>query len=257
MSIPIQYPYVFFLLFIRFLAFISSAPLFSQRTFPTPAKIGLALLLAFLLAPFSPVPVMAQENLTFFTLMFQEILVGLLMGFTVLLPMLTIGVIGQLLASSMGLSYANSISPLFDDASPPLGQFYLQFALIIFISMRADTVVLLGLKRMVAVMPPGMLLTDVMRNAGALLTERLIFFTGQLWSISLQLALPVIGSILLADLALVLISRAMPRMNVFSLSLSLKLAVGSVITLIGMPFLWPQLLIEVDKAGQIMLLLFR
>lgn len=257
MSIPIQYPYVFFLLFIRFLAFIASAPLFSQRTFPIPAKIGLAALLAFLMAPFSPVPVISEQTVMFFTLLVQEILVGLLMGFAVLLPMLAIGAIGQLAASSMGLSYATSVSPLFEDNSPPLGQFFLQFALLIFISMRADTVVLLGLKRLVEVVPPGILLSDLMLDAGTLLTERLIFFTGQLWSVSLQLALPVVGAILLADLALVLISRAMPRMNVFSLSLSLKLVVGLMVTLIGFPYLWPQLLVEVDKAGQQMLLLFR
>lgn len=257
MSIPVEYPYAFFLLFIRFLAFIASAPLFNQRTFPVPAKVGLALLLAFLMAPLSPVPVVAAHTLLFLTLLFQEILVGLLLGFVVLLPLLTIGVIGQLIASAMGLSYATSISPLFDDASPPLGQLYLQLALLIFVLIRADRVVLLGLKHLVEVLPPGQLLSAVMNNAGALLTERMIFFTGQIWSIGMQLALPAIGSILLTDLALVLISRAMPRMNVFSLSLTLKVLMGLLVMLIVFPSLWPQLLAEVDRAGQQMLLLFR
>lgn len=257
MSIPIQYPVVFFLLFIRFLAFMVTAPLFSQRTFPVLAKIGLAALVAFLLAPVSPAADLPGDDLYFFTLIVQEILIGLLLGFVVLLPVLTLGLIGQLIASAMGLSYATSISPLFDDASAPLSQFYLQMALLIFVTIRADHVVLLGLKRLVEVAPPGRFLADVMLDAGDLLVGRILFFTNQLWTISLQLSLPAVGAILLADLALVLISRAMPRMNVFSLSLALKVMMGLLVVTLAFPYLWPHLLREVDKAGQQMVLLFR
>ena len=261
MSIPIQYPVVFFLLFIRFLAFMVTAPLFSQRTFPVLAKIGLAALVAFLLAPVSPAVDLPGDDLYFFTLIVQEILIGLLLGFVVLLPVLTLGLIGQLIASAMGLSYATSISPLFDDASAPLSQFYLQMALLIFVTIRADHVVLLGLKRLVEVAPPGRFLADVMLDvtveAGDLLVGRILFFTNQLWTISLQLSLPAVGAILLADLALVLISRAMPRMNVFSLSLALKVMMGLLVVTLAFPYLWPHLLREVDKAGQQMVLLFR
>jgi flagellar biosynthetic protein FliR len=165
--------------------------------------------------------------------------------------------IGQLVASSMGLSYPTSISPMFSDSSPPVVELYQQLALMIFIVLRADHVVLLGLKQMLEVVPPGFMLTDVMQNAGDLLVGRLLYFTSQLWIISLQLSLPIVGAVLLADLALVLISRAMPRMNAFALSLPLKVLMGVLISTVSFPYLWPQLVQVLDRSGQQMLLLFR
>ncbi|MBI1293833.1 hypothetical protein GC175_02595 [bacterium] len=257
MSIPISFPYTFFLLFIRLLSFFQIAPIFSQRSIPAQVKIGLAALLAFLLAPLSPVQALPESDLRFFTLIVQEIMVGLLLGFVVQLPMLLFNMIGQLVASSMGLSYPTSISPMFSDSSPPVVEFYQQFALMIFIMLRADHVVLLGLKQMLVVVPPGFMLTEVMQNAGDLLVGRLLYFTSQLWIISLQLTLPIVGAVLLADLALVLISRAMPRMNAFALSLPLKVFMGLLISTVAFPYLWPQLVQVLDRSGRQMLLLFR
>ncbi|MEZ4836933.1 MAG: flagellar biosynthetic protein FliR [Caldilineaceae bacterium] len=257
MGIPISFPYTFFLLFIRLLSFVSIAPIFSQRSFPNTAKIGLAALVAFVLAPLSPVQSLPESDLRFFTLVVQEIMVGLLLGFAVQLPILAIAMIGQLVASSMGLSYATSISPVFGDMSPPVGQFYQQLAVLIFILLRADHVVLLGLKQMLDMVPPGFMLAEVMQNAGDVLVGRLVYFTNQLWLISLQLALPIVGAVLLADLALVLISRAMPRMNAFSLSLPLKVLMGLLVSTFAFPYLWPQLMQVLDRSGQQMLMLFR
>jgi flagellar biosynthetic protein FliR len=257
MSIPISYPYTFFLLLIRFSAFMVTAPLFNQRTFPVLAKIGFAALLAFLIAPLNPVIEIPATDLLFLTFIIQEVLIGLLLGFVILLPILATGMIGQLISSAMGLSYASSISPIFDESLPSIGQLFTQLALLIFILLRADHMVLLGLKGLVAIAPPGQLLGEMMLNSGELLIDRVIYFTGQLWLVSLQLSLPVVGVILLADLALVLISRAMPRMNAFSLSLSLKILMGLVVVVLFFPHLWPQLLQEIDKTSQQMMVLFR
>lgn len=257
MSVPIAYPYLFLLLFLRFLAFLVTAPLFSQRTIPLLTKIGLAMLIAFLLAPISPAVEIPNNDLIFLTLVVQEIMIGLLLGFVVFLPILAIGMVGHLITSSMGLSQASSISPLLGEPTPILGQFYLQLAVLIFIVLGIDRVVLLGLKQLVIVLPPGRFLSDVMLDAGDLLVGRMIDFTNQMWIIGWQLALPTVGAILLADLALVLIGRAMPRMNAFSLSLPLKVMMGLLIVLFSFPYIWPQMVSEVDKSGQLILLLFR
>lgn len=257
MSIPIAYPYTFFLLLIRFSSFMVTAPLFSQRTFPMPAKIGLAALLAFLLAPLSPALEIPDTDLLLLTYLIQEALIGLLLGFVVMLPILAMTMVGDLISSAMGLSYANSISPVFSEPMPTVGQLFTQLAILVFLLLRADHVVLLGLQRVVEMAPPGHLLSQTLLGAGDLLVARLLYLTGQLWARSLQLALPVIGVVLLADLALVLISRAMPRMNVFSLSLSLKILMGLAAVVLFYPHLWPQLLQELDKTGQQMILLFR
>jgi len=257
MNIPLGYPYLFFLLFVRFLAFLASAPFFNQRIVPNQAKIGLAFLLAFLLAPSAPAVFVPASDLAFFAVLVQEILTGLLMGFAALLPVLAIGLLGTLVAGAMGMSYATSISPIFPESTTPFSQLYTHLAILVFLLVRADQVLLLGLKRMVELMPPGRLLSDTLALSDGLLIERAIHFTARLWDVSLKLALPVIGVVLLADLALVLISRAMPRMNVFSQSLPLKVAMGLLTIVLSLPYFWPQVAAEVDKSGQQMLLLFR
>lgn len=257
MSIPLGYPYLFFLLFIRLLAFLAAAPLFNQRIIPMQAKIGLAFLLAFVLAPSAPQVYVPASDIAFFAVMVQEILIGLLLGFTALLPVLAIGLVGTLAAGAMGMSYATSISPIFPESTTPFSQLYTQLAILVFILIRADQVLLLGMKRMVELMPPGHLLSDVIGLSDGLLIERMIVFTGRLWDVSLQIALPVIGVVLLADLALVLISRAMPRMNVFSQSLPLKVAMGLITIFASLPYFWPQVAAEMDRTGQQMLMLFR
>lgn len=257
MSIPIGYPYTFFLLFIRILAFVGTAPLFSQRTVPNQVKIGLAGLCAFVLTPVARNVYLPDSDLVFLAVLVQEILIGLLLGFTTMLPIWTIGLVGRLIASAMGMSYATTVSPLFPESTPPLGQFYLQLALLFFLMVQGDHVVLMGMKRMVDLMPPGRLLSDVMAQSGEILVGRMIFFTSQMWSVALQLALPVMGVVLLADISLVLISRAMPRMNVFSQSLPLKVAMGLISILLTFPYFWPQIVEEVNQTGHQMLLLFR
>jgi len=257
MSIPIGYPYLFFLLFIRLLAFLASAPFFNQRIVPTHATIGLAFLLAFLLAPSAPAPAIPPTDIAFFTLLVQEILIGLLLGFAAILPIFAISLVGTLVAGAMGMSYATSISPIFPESTTPFSQLYTHLALLVFLLIRADQVLLLGLKRMVELMPPGQLLSDALSLSDGLIVERMITFTSRVWEVSLQLALPVIGVVLLADLALVLISRAMPRMNVFSQSLPLKIAMGLITIFLSLPYFWPQVAREVDRAGEQMLLLFR
>lgn len=257
MSIPLAYPYAFFLLFVRTLAFFGTAPLFSQRNIPAQAKVGLAGLIGFLLAPAAVDMPLPASDYAFFTAIGQEVALGLLLGFAAMLPLLAIAVVGRLIASAMGMSYSTSISPLLSESAPPLSQFYLQLAVVLFFAIKADHVVLLGLRRMVELMPPGRLLVDVMNVSGEMLVDRFIHFTAQLWAVSLQIALPVIGVILLSDLALVLISKAMPRMNVFSQSLPLKVAMGLVTVFLSLPFFWSEVLQQVDLAGYQMLLLFR
>jgi len=257
MSIPLGYPYLFFLLFIRILAFMATAPFFSQRVVPMQAKIGLAFLLAFVMAPAAPAAYLPESDMAFFALVVQEILIGLLLGFTAMLPVLAISLVGTQVASAMGLSYASSISPIFPESTTPFSQLYTYLGILIFLLVRADQVLLLGLRRMVELMPPGQFLSDLISRSDGLLINRMIFFTSRLWDVSLQLALPVIGVVLLADLALVLISRAMPRMNVFSQSLPLKVAMGLITIFLSLPYFWPQVAREMDRTGQQMLLLFR
>jgi flagellar biosynthetic protein FliR len=245
------------MLFVRSLAFLTAAPLFSQGNVPNYVKIGLAALISFAITPVLHDYNAPKTDVMFFALVVQEILIGLLLGFVASIPIWTIGSVGRLIASSMGMSYGTSISPMFPESAPPLGQFYSHLSLLFFVVLRADHQALLALAHMADLLPPGRSIFETLYISNIALTDRVIFLTSQLWDVAVQLALPIVGAIFLSDLALVLISRAMPRMNVFSQSLALKIAVGLMAMVYTFPYFWPQVVHQVEETAQLMLFVFR
>ncbi len=257
MSISVAYPYTFLLLLVRFTSFALTAPLLRQRFIPAPAKIGLGGLLAFLVTPLAPTPPIPAHDLVFFSALAQEIGVGLLLGFTVMLPLWAVEMAGRLIASAMGMSYATSFSPFSPDTSPPLGQLFLQLAVLMFLAVGGDRIMLLSLVHLSKAIPPGQVIPMLAQVNGDLLVRRLIHLSGEMLLAATQLALPVVGAILLSDVALVLIGRAMPRMNAFAQSLPLKVMVGLVTLVLYLPYFWPMLHGHLTQAGLWMELLFR
>jgi flagellar biosynthetic protein FliR len=70
------------------------------------------------------------------------------------------------------------------------------------------------------VLPPGSILVTPR------LTSQIFALSGQVFVLAIQIGAPVIAAILLVDLALALISRAAPQMNVLIVGFPLKIGVG-------------------------------
>ncbi len=257
MDVPVAYPYTFLLLFIRFTAFALTAPLLRQRFIPPLAKIGLGGLLAFLVTPLSPQAPIPGHDLAFFTALAQEVVAGLLLGFVVMLPIWAVEMAGRLIASAMGMSYATSFSPFSPDTAPPLGEFFLQLAVLFFLAVGGDRLMLLSVARVTRLLPPGQAWFAGDPGVGDLVVRRLVELSNGMLVSAAQLALPIMGAILLSDIALVLIGRAMPRMNAFAQSLPLKVLVGLVTLVLYLPYFWPALLRQMDRANAWLEFLFR
>ncbi len=218
LSVSGSYLEYLFLLFIRVLALFSAAPIFGHRSFPMLAKIGLALLMALLLLGVGPIRLapLPPDAGHFLLLVARELFVGLLMGFVAALAFVALQMAGALVGSVMGLNLASLFNPVTGTPSSVTDQFYVLLVTLVFLSLNGLHWLILGLERSLTLAPPGVFSPDLQ------VTEKLIPLTAWLFVAALEIALPVMGTLILTEVAMGLVNRAVPQINVFMIGLPLR-----------------------------------
>jgi flagellar biosynthetic protein FliR len=210
-----------FLILVRILAVFMTAPILSSRNVPVMAKIGFSGLLAFILLPLSAkntnLAAVSTDLWPFALLVAQEVLVGTLIGFISNLIFLAIGMGASVMGLQIGFSAASVFNPLINASSEALDQLYIFLAAGLFLAVNAHHWLILSLVRSFEVIPLG---TFVFSDATA---EHLIFLTSQTFVIAVRLSMPVIAVLLLAEVGLGIIAKAVPQIQIFFLSLPLKI----------------------------------
>jgi len=204
-----------------------SAPVLSSTDVPVLVKIGLAGLLAVLILPIetarSTPPSWPTDALPFVLVVGQEVLIGVLIGFVSNLVFVVVALAADMLAFQTGLQAAQILDPLSNISSTVLEQFYSMVAILLFLVINGHHQLLIGLARTFEVAPTG---TFVLSG---LTLDRLMVLTTETISTGIRIALPIAGSLLLTDLALGLMARAVPQVQVFFLGLPLKIGLGFIL----------------------------
>lgn len=210
-----------FLIFVRILAVLMTAPLFSNRAVPTIVKIGFAAILSMVLLPLpAPAPAIPTDLLAFALAVVQEVLLGVLIGFVANLVFVAVGIAASMMGLQAGFRAANLFNPFTNVSSSALDQFYTLVAIALFLAVNGHHVLITALVRTFELVPPGTFVFSQMTFA------RLLAVFGQTFSTGVLLALPVVGTLLLTDVGLGLIARAVPQIQVFFVGLPLKVGLG-------------------------------
>lgn len=222
----------FLLILARVTSFVVVMPIFSYRTIPANVKIGLAAVLSILidltLFESQTVPL----NDTFILLIIKEVLVGLMMGFIAGVLTYAVQFAGAVIDLQMGFAIANVISPENGSTSPLTGQLLYVFQILFFLGVDAHHMLLNGMMASFRIVPLNSLTISL--GAGNI-AEFVTRLTGQMLLIGMQLALPIIGCLFLVDVAIGLIARTVPQVNVFVVGLPLKIIVGFILMLVVFP----------------------
>lgn len=242
-----------FLLVVRILAILMTGPLFSQRNIPVQAKIVLAFSLTVLLFPawkgrLTPLP---RSLFPFLLLVMREVLVGALLGFTAMLSFVGLQMVGQIIGSQMGFSLAGMMNPLSGTQSTPLDQFYTVLAVLIYLGLNGHHDLILAIATTLELLPLGSFAGQT------LMLERLVMLTGTIFAAAVQIALPVMGTLILTDATLALISRAVPQLNAFIFGLPLKVGLGLAGLALTLPITAPLVTRLLAAAAQNMTALVR
>lgn len=216
----------------RILAMISVAPLFGHLAVPKRVKIGLGLLLAIAIGPRLPeLPAVAPLSWSGVLLQIQQVLIGLAIGFTMRLIFAGIELAGELAALTMGLSFASFFDPSSRSHASVLSQWFGWLALMVFVSSNLHLALLAALADSFHSLPISAL------PAGSAPFKAVVAGGAQIFAIGLQLALPIMAALLVTHLALGILTKAAPQLNIFAIGFPVTLGIGFMITAMVMPYL--------------------
>ena len=209
------------LVFIRISAMFSVFPLLSGPNFPVQLRIGLSALVAYLVAPMLPPGALAGlEFWKMVGLMASEVGVGLLLGFTSRMIFFAVEMAGWIITNQIGLTLSSDINPFTGSNSEAPAMILYYLAGVSFFSLDLHHWLLMGIRRSYTYLPIG----DWHLHS-ALLAD-IIVRTTQIFVIGVQIAAPIIALSFLLSLIFSILSRAVPQMNVFVESYSVRILAG-------------------------------
>ena len=235
MDIPLDYavPQVisFMLVVARLSGLFLIAPIFSSPMIPPRIKVMILFVLAATLTPIvsNDVETVPTDIFDLVLAIGVESLIGFALGFSVAIVFSAVQIGASLIDTSIGFSMANIIDPLNNAQGAVLGSFYTMVATLSFLSVNGHHWLLAGFKRSFEVVPVGQM-PDI-----ELMIENLFATFTSLFSMAFQIAAPVLMTLLLVDVALGIVSRVVPQMNVFFVGVPLKIGIGLVAVIISLP----------------------
>ena len=132
-------------------------------------------------------------------------------------------------AIQMGLSADQALNPTSGATSPVITQAYTYLATMIFLASGAHQWLFAAIYNSFKSMPVGYVI-----NFSPAIVEQIIVVTGQIFSVGLGIALPIFGVLFITDILLGFTSKMMPQMNIFMVSMPLKIYLGLLLSLIFM-----------------------
>lgn len=219
------------LIFARTSSFVAVSPLFGLRHVPPLLKAGSAMVLAMLVAPVVATG-QGEMPLAAYTLsLVGEVLVGLALGYTTTLIFNAIRVAGQLVDLQTGLVMAELLDPETGAGTSLLGEFFYLFGLLLLLQMDGHHGLLRALADSFRLVPPGAAVWQ-----GALAQEMARLFAG-MFALAFRLAAPLVAVLVVSDVALALVARTVPQLNVFMLGFPLKAGLGVAVLIVLLPLL--------------------
>ncbi|HWJ07216.1 MAG TPA: flagellar biosynthetic protein FliR [Steroidobacteraceae bacterium] len=216
--------------FIRIGACLMVAPIFGAKFVPPRTRVILAASITLLVAPLLPPPPpgLVVFSLPGFVVAIQQVLIGAATGFVLQVAFDALAMGGQLLSNGMGLSFAFNVDPLRGTSTPVLGQLYMIIVTLTFLALGGHHVLLQVLVEGFRQLPVGV-------APPASTWYSIAAWGSQLFAGSLVVALPGMTAMLVANLAIGVMSRAAPTLNLFAVGFPLTLAFGLVIVWLGLP----------------------
>ena len=208
------------------------APIFGHRTWMARAKVGLAFTVSIILFPLvaESTPEIPVGVLPYALMMIKEVLMGVVMGFVVLLLFVGIQFAGQLAGLQMGFGIVNVIDPQSSNQVSIMGQFLNVLAILLLLSLNGHHTILTGLVTSFETIPLG----GVELKVG--LMYKMITLTTQVFVIAVQISAPIMTALFLVTVALGVLARTVPQMNVFMVGFPVQITVGLGAFLVCLPF---------------------
>lgn len=222
----------FFFPLARILGLIAAAPPFSNASIPNRSKLMLGLAISLALVPaLPPMPAVSPSSGAGLMMIAQQMVIGTAMGFAMRLTIAAIDYAGEVIGLQMGLGFATFYDPDNASQTPVMSNFLSLLGLLVLFSINGHLMILATLAESFKAIPIGgpFVAADSWSNfahAGAI-----IFSSG------LMLALPIVSALLITNVALGVLTRAAPQLNIFAIGFPLTLIAGFVVLILSLSYL--------------------
>jgi flagellar biosynthetic protein FliR len=212
----------FVLILMRVSPILFMMPILNSRDIPSMLKIGLTLTVGLILLPVVKIDprFLPQEPFQFGSLMIAELMIGFILSLSVQVIFAGIQLGGQLVSFEMGFSMASVVDPQSGVSTPVISQFIYFMAILIFLAMDAHHWFFRAVYQSFLLLAPG----EIHLRAG--LYSHLLNLVGNLFVIAVKLASPVLAVMMFIKIAMGILAKAAPQVNILMASFPLTIGIG-------------------------------
>jgi flagellar biosynthetic protein FliR len=215
-QVPVNEVIAVMLASVRVTAWLVVAPPFNHRAIPQMVKVAIAVALAMAIGPGLASKAPPPEFLPMLSSVLFQIVVGLSLGFLAQMLFAAVQAAGELIDLASGFTLASLYDPVSNVSVSMFGRVYQIVAVTLLFALNGHLLLLRGFMASYDVFP----LQPVSVSA---LTRTVTSNVGTFFVAALEIAAPVLVVLFLADLALGLVSRAVPSLNIFAMSFPIKI----------------------------------
>ena len=224
-----QFAPTFALVFFRVAGMMLFAPLFGSARIPRRVRLMLALALTVgMLGSVGTIPRLPDSGLAIALGIGGEMLFGLAMGMVLSFVFVSVQWAGEMIGQQMGFNLSEVFDPQFGSQGSVVGELYFMMALVVFLGLNGHHAMLRGVHDSFEAMPLLSLgvshdLVDVTTGLFQASTE-----------LAIQLAAPMLVTMLVVDLSLGFISKTVPQLNVMTAGMTMRSVVGMLVLIVGL-----------------------
>ncbi len=207
-----------------------AAPILNLRQIPARFRVMLVVTITWLVVPLLPAsPTVEPFSATYFYIGFQQLAIGVVMGFVVQMAFAAIVFGGQVMAFSMGLGFANMMDPQNGVQVPVVSQYFLIFGMLAFVISDGHLLLFQMIVQSFQVVPVGL---EGVTRAGL---WALVVWAANIFSAGVLMALPVVMALLLLNIGMGFVARAAPQLNIFAVGFPISLMGGMLLVWVILP----------------------
>lgn len=223
----------FILILLRNTAFVVTSPILGTSSVPSPVKVLFSLLLSILIYPLAQVQsfdsLVIGEQIIFLSI--RELMIGLFLGSLARMFFHAVSVSGEIIAISMGTSAAQLFNPVMGSQSNVIGQFQFLIVTVVFLAIHGHHLFISAMAESFQLVPVGVLSLNYKSFVAFVTSFQDVFILG------IKISAPIIVAVFTANVAMGIINRSVPQIDVMVTSLPITLLLGLAILTLTLPMM--------------------
>lgn len=227
MMVSLEHIFVFTLVFLRISALLITIPVIGERTVPVRVKGGLAILVALLVFPSLGADInslQSEDGILALTIaMIGEVVIGILIGLTTKIIFAGVQFAGEMIGIQIGFSIVNVIDPVSSSQVSVIAEFQYLIALLIYLAIDAHHTLIFAIVDSYRIVSP-----FSFHFSGPLM-EHILILSRDLFIMAIKISAPIMAVLLFTNVALGVVARTVPQINVFIVGFPVQITVGLIV----------------------------